>query len=158
MGPEAAGLSIALTRTSAIAHSVGMRILMLHTIASLAVAMPAAAHAQKPSKGWKEIGKTSAGNIVSFNPASVKKSKGITSATLQVTFTTPTTVGNDKWYLSRHEAMFDCAKHTIASKLNVYYGDPKATKVVKRDVIKIPGFGPAIGGSMAQVAMDYFCK
>jgi hypothetical protein len=88
----------------------------------------------------------------------VKTVKGVTSVTLQVKFTEPTTVGKNKWYSSRHEAMFDCAQHKVASKMNTYYGDPAGTKVVQRDVIKIPGFGPAIGGSMAQVAMDFMCK
>jgi azurin len=111
------------------------------------------------SKRWKEIGRTSSGNVVSYDTRSVKTAKGITSVTLQVKFTTPAEVSPGvKWYLSRHEAMFDCAKHRVASKLNTYYGDPAGTKVVKRDVVKIPGFGPAIGGSMAQVAMDFFCK
>lgn len=137
-----------------------MRMRLLNRVAKITAAtsllalLPAVAHAQR----WKEIGKTSSGNVVSYDARSVKTAKGITSVTLRVKFTEPVPVGKDKWYLSRHEAMFDCAHHKVAAKMNTYYGNAAGTKVVKRDVNKIPGYGPAIGGSMAQVAMDYFCK
>jgi hypothetical protein len=123
---------------------------------ALAALAPRAAHAQKR---WKEIGKTSAGNSVLVDTRSVKTSMGITSAVIEVKFTTPVDAGSGvRWYLSKHDAMFDCAKRYIATKSNTYYGDPAGTKVVKRDVNKIPGFGPPIGGSMTQLAVDYFCR
>jgi|SRR4051812_14194984 hypothetical protein len=131
-----------------------LRSLMLSL--TLAALVPAAARAQAR---WKEIGRTVAGNIVFVEPRSIKTAKGITSARLQVKFTTPVDVPQKgKWYLSRHDVMFDCAKHALASKSNVYYGDAAGTKVVQRDVNKLPGFGPAITGSMGQIALDYFCK
>lgn len=130
-----------------------MKIATLLTLICAAALLPAAAQARR----WKDIGRTSSGNIVAYDPRSVKTTNGITSVTLQVKFAEPVTVGNDKWYLSRHEAMFDCAHHKVAAKTNIYYGNPAATKIVRRDVNKIPGFGPAITGTMAQVAMDHLC-
>jgi len=118
-----------------------------------AAALPAAARAQ-----WKEIGKTSAGNSVFVDAKSVKTKDGITSARLQVKFAKPVDTPQGQWKLSRHDAMFNCAKKTVAAKSSTYYSDAAATKVVKRDVISIPGYGPAIGGSMTQVALDYVCK
>ncbi|HEX4354518.1 MAG TPA: surface-adhesin E family protein, partial [Polyangiales bacterium] len=103
-------------------------------------------------------GKTAAGNLVYVDPRSVKTKDGITSARIQVKFVTPVQTPQGVWKLSRHDAMFDCAKKTVAAKASTYYSDAAATKVVKRDVIAKPGFGPAIGGSMTQVALDYICK
>jgi hypothetical protein len=108
---------------------------------------------------WKEIGKTSVGNVVYVDPASVKKNNGIITARIRVKFTTPVTVQNGKqWVVSHHIAMFDCAKSRVAAKESIYYSDVAATKVVERTTIAQPGYGPAIGGSMTQVALDYFCK
>ena len=133
-----------------------MRTTTLGSYLALVCLAPTAAHAQKR---WKEIGKTSAGNSVLVDTHSVKTSKGITSARIEVKFTQPVDAGNGaRWYSSKHEIMVDCAKHSLASKSNVYYGDPAGAREVKRDVIKIPGFGPTIGGSMGQVALDYLCK
>lgn len=123
------------------------------TTAALAVLLPATARAQ-----WKEIGKTSAGNPISVDARSIKTKDGITSARVQVKFATPVETPQGTWRLSRHDAMFNCAKKTVAAKSSTYYSDVAATKVVKRDVIKIPGYGPAIGGSMTQIALDYVCK
>jgi hypothetical protein len=129
-----------------------MRFSMLTTFAIVAL-FPAAARAQ-----WKEIGKTSAGNPISIDTKSIKTKDGVTSARVQVKFATPVQTPQGVWRLSRHDAMFNCAKKTVAAKSSTYYSDLAATKVVKRDVIKIPGYGPAIGGSMTQVALDYVCK
>jgi hypothetical protein len=54
-------------------------------------------------------------------------------------------------------ATFDCAAKKLAAKENVYYGDAKETKVVDRKINQIPGFGPALGGSMGALALDYVC-
>lgn len=124
------------------------------TAAALLViaALPSVVHAQ-----WKEVGKTAAGNPISIDTRSVKAKDGITSARVQVKFVTPVQTPQGVWRLSRHEAMFNCAKKTVAAKSSTYYSDLAATKVVKKDVISIPGYGPAIGGSMTQVALDYVC-
>jgi hypothetical protein len=123
------------------------------TALALAISLPSVARAQ-----WKEIGKTSAGNPISVDARSIKTKDGITSARIQVRFVTPVETPQGTWRLSRHDAMFNCAKKTVAAKSSTYYSDLAATKVVKRDVIKIPGYGPAIGGSMTQIALDYVCK
>jgi hypothetical protein len=53
--------------------------------------------------------------------------------------------------------MFDCAKSSVAAKETIYFGDESGTKVVERKTNAKPGFGPALGGSMAKVALDYLC-
>lgn len=107
---------------------------------------------------WKEIGKTSAGNPVYVDPRSVKKVNGITTAKIRVKFVQPVPAAKGMWYASQHIAMFDCAKSTLAAKESIYYGDKAETKVTERSAPVKPGFGPAIGGSMTQVALDYICK
>ena len=133
------------------------RRLLLANIFFLAIAFAPPATAQ-PAGRWKEIGKTSAGNLVYVDPKTVKTVNGITTARIRVKFIKPVPVNGGAWYESHHSAMFDCAKRTVGSKENIYYGDAAATKVLKRDVIAQPGFGPALGGSMAQVALDHLCK
>ena len=117
---------------------------------------PTAVAAQ--SSRWKEIGKTSAGNFVYIDPKSVKKVNGIVSARLRVKFVKPVVDGKNTWAVSHHSAMFDCAKKAVAAKESIYYSDEAATKEVRRQTIAQPGYGPALGGSMAQVALDYVCK
>jgi hypothetical protein len=107
---------------------------------------------------WKEIGKTAAGNSIYVDPRSVKTVNGIVTARVRVKFTTPVKAPEGLWKTSQHVAMFDCAKKSVAAKESVYYSDEAGTKIVQRKVIAQPGFGPAIGGSMTQVALDYVCK
>jgi len=124
------------------------------TIAPLAPFSPLAAQAR-----WKEIGKTSTGNTVYVDPGSVKRDTGIITARIRVRFLSPVILANgDQLALSHDVAMFDCAKSRVAKKESIYYSDVAATKVVQHTTIAQPGFGPALGGSMAQVALDYFCK
>ena len=129
-----------------------MRSYLVATLA-LSALLPASAHAQ-----WKEIGKTASDNPVYIYPSSMKTKDGITTARVQVKFVKPVDAGNGKtWRLSRHVAMFDCAKKTVAAKSTTYYSDAAGTKVVETKTIAMPGFGPAIGGSMTQIALDYVC-
>ena len=114
--------------------------------------------AQTSSSRWKEIGKTSAGNSVYVDPRTVKNVNGIITARIRVKFVKPVETPQGAWVQSHHTAMFDCAKKTVGAKESIYYADAAATKVVQKSVIAQPGFGPAIGGSMTQVALDYFCK
>jgi hypothetical protein len=106
---------------------------------------------------WKEIGKTSSGNSVYVDPRTVKTVNGIVNARVRVKFTPPVATPQGAWVTSKHLAMFDCAKSTVAAKETIYYGDETGTKVVERKTIAQPGFGPALGGSMAKVALDYLC-
>jgi hypothetical protein len=128
-----------------------MRLIIVASFA-LTAALPTAARAQ-----WKEVGKTAAGNPISVDLKTIKTKDSVTSARVQVKFATPVQTPQGVWRLSRHDAMFNCARKTVAAKSSTYYSDLAATKVVKKDVIAIPGFGPAIGGSMTQVALDYVC-
>ncbi|HEX3867783.1 MAG TPA: surface-adhesin E family protein [Gemmatimonadaceae bacterium] len=106
---------------------------------------------------WKEVGKTSAGNSVFVDPSSVKIVNGIVTARVRVKFATPVAAGKDLWYASHHIAMFDCAKSAVAAKQTIYYGNAAETKIVEKKTIAMPGYGPAIGGSMTKVALDYLC-
>lgn len=124
----------------------------LSTILVLVPAFAAAAQGR-----WKEIGKTSAGNSVYVDPRSVKKVNGIITARVRVKFEPPVKTPQGLWATSQTLAMFDCAKSSIAAKETVYYADETTGKVVERKVNAQPGFGPALGGSMGKLALDYLC-
>ena len=111
-------------------------------------------HAQK----WADIGKTASGNMVSVDPRSIKRDKGLVHATVRVVFTTPVKAAKGTWASSKTIATFDCAARKLAAKENVYYSDAKSTVVVERNVNKLPGYGPALGGSLGQIALDYLCN
>jgi len=119
------------------------------------VLVSALAHMQKK---WTPIGATSSGNQVYVDAKSVKRTGSLVAATVRVVFTTPVKTPSDTWMSSRTSATFDCAAKKLAAKENVYYGDAKETKVVDRKVNKMPGYGPALGGSMGALALDYLCK
>ncbi|PYP81479.1 MAG: hypothetical protein DMD35_01855 [Gemmatimonadetes bacterium] len=119
------------------------------------VLVSALAHMQKK---WTPIGATSSGNQVYVDAKSVKRTGSLVAATVRVVFTTPVKTPSGTWMSSRTSATFDCAAKKLAAKENVYYGDAKETKVVDRKVNKMPGYGPALGGSMGALALDYLCK
>ena len=119
------------------------------------VALPSIAHAQKK---WTPIGATSSGNQVFVDAKSIKRTGALVAATVRVVFTTPVKTPSGTWMSSRTTATFDCAAKKLAAKENVYYGDAKETKVVDRKVNKMPGYGPALGGLMGALALDYVCK
>ncbi len=134
-----------------------MRIPFILSTAVLALSLAPVAHAGAQGR-WKEAGKTSAGSTVYVDPATVKKVNGITTARVRVKFVSPVGPPNASWIASHHVLMFDCAKSTVAAKESVYYSDAAATKVVNKSAPAKPGFGPALGGSMTKVALDYVCK
>jgi hypothetical protein len=117
--------------------------------------VPSLAHAQKK---WTPIGATASGNRVFVDPKSVRRTGSLVAATVRVVFTTPVKTPTGTWMSSRTSATFDCASKKLAAKENIYYGDAKETKVVDRTVNKLPGYGPALGGSMGALALDYVCK
>ena len=134
----------------------------LHTFIAAATVIasrgaPSPAHALHQSR-WQEIGKTSTGNVVYVDPKSIKTVNGIVHARIRVRFVTPVDAPEGKWMLSQHSPMFDCAKSLFANKESTYYSDAAGTKAIKHTVNAKPGFGPAIGGSMTQIALDYVCK
>jgi hypothetical protein len=130
-----------------------MRSIFSAPILLAVLALPAAAQSR-----WKEVGKTSTGNSVYVDRRSVKTAKGIITAKVRVKFTEPVKTDNGYWRSSQVTAMFDCAKSAVAAKEASYYSDDAGTKVVEHSVNPKPGFGPAIGGSMTKVMLDYVCK
>jgi hypothetical protein len=128
----------------------------LFTAALLAAALaPSRAHAQKK---WTQIGTTSSGNPVYVDPKSVKKTGDLVGAIVKVVFVKPVATPKGEWMSARTTATFDCAKKSLAAKEQTYYGDKAETKIVERKVNKMPGYGPALGGSLGAIALDYLCK
>ncbi|MFL5605566.1 MAG: surface-adhesin E family protein [Gemmatimonadaceae bacterium] len=117
-------------------------------------AFPTIAHAQR---SWQDIGTTSVGNHVYVDPRSIRREGPLVKATVRVVFTEPVKARNGTWASSRTLATFDCAKKTLAAKENVFYSDANSTQVTERTVIKKPGYGPALGGSLGAVALTYLC-
>ena len=118
------------------------------------LALPSMAFAQKK---WTPIGATASGNQVFVDAKTIKRTGSLVAATVRVVFTTPVQTPKGAWMSSRTSATFDCAKKSLAAKENIYYGDAKETKVVDRKVNAIPGYGPALGGSLGDVALRYLC-
>lgn len=127
----------------------------MRTLVLALVLVPSLARAQKK---WTPIGSTAAGNPVFVDAKSVKRTGSLVAATVRVVFTTPVKTNSGTWMSSRTIATFDCAAKKLAAKESIYYGDAKETKVVDRKVNKIPGYGPALGGSMGALALDYVCR
>lgn len=127
----------------------------MRTLVVALLLVPSTVAAQKK---WTQIGTTASGNPVFVDARSVKRTGSLVAATVRVVFSTPVQTAKGAWMSSRTTATFDCAKKSLAAKENVYYGDSKETKVVDRKVNTIPGYGPALGGSMGALALDYLCK
>jgi hypothetical protein len=126
-------------------------------IAAVLSILPASPNAVQAK--WQEIGKTSVGNPVYVDPKSVKKgADGIVTATVRVMFVKPTPTPKGPITASRTVAMFDCARRVVAVKENTYYHDEKANRVYQHSAPKTPGYGPAIKGTLPDVAMAYLCK
>lgn len=123
-------------------------------IAAVLLALPALAFAQGK---WKDIGTTSSGNHVSVDTRSIKHTGGLVSATVRVVFTPPVQTPQGTWGSTQTKATFDCAKKSLAARENVTYAGANGGKVVQRTVNKLPGYGPALKGSMGYVALEYLC-
>lgn len=109
---------------------------------------------------WKEIGTTGTGNPVYADSRSIRTAPdGIISATVRVVYAKPVTIpGKGELTSSRASAMFNCAANTFAVKRNTLFFDEKSNRIYQDKVNKIPGYGPTIGGSFADVALKYFCS
>lgn len=105
----------------------------------------------------QDIGKTSVGTPVYLEPRSVTRANGIITAAVRVALSPPIKNGATLLKSSRTIAMYDCAKQTVATKETWYYTDAAYKTVGMHRAAKIPGFGPAFGGSLADVAMKYLC-
>jgi hypothetical protein len=108
-------------------------------------------------RGWVAIGKTSAGNSVFVDSRSVKRTGELVAANVRVVFTEPVKGAKGTFASYRTSATFNCTKKSLAAKENVYYADAKSTRVIDRSVNKLPGYGPALGGSLGAVALEYLC-
>lgn len=106
---------------------------------------------------WQKIGKTRTGNPVYVDSKSVRSADGIVSATIRVTFAKPVTVPTGELTASRASAVFDCSKRSVAAKENTLFFDERSNSIYERKVNAKPGFGPAIAGTFADVALKYFC-
>jgi hypothetical protein len=111
----------------------------------------------QPRGAWKSIGTTSAGNAVFVDSRTVKRTGNLVAANVRVVFNEPVKGAKGTFSSYRTSATFDCAKKSLAAKENVYFADSRSTKVIDRSVNKMPGFGPAIGGSLGDVALKYLC-
>jgi len=132
---------------------------MTHALFVALLSLPSPALPNVAQWKWQEIGKTSIGNPVYVDPKSVKKgADGIVTATVRVTFVKPVTTPKGPVTASRTVAMFDCAKKTVAVKENTYYHDEKSDIIYQHTAAKTPGYGPAIKGTLPDVAMAYVCK
>lgn len=132
---------------------VARRIVLL-SVVSLLAALPSTARAQR---GWKAIGSTAAGNAVFVETRSIKRTGDLVAANVRVVFTTPVKGAKGTFASYRTSATFNCARKSLAAKENVYFADAKGTRVIDRTVNKLPGFGPALGGSLGAVALTHLC-
>ncbi len=133
---------------------------MRHLLIGLAMVCGAASAAAASTQGkgkWKAIGTTSSGNAVFVEARSVKRQGSLVTANVRVVFNTPVKAPKGMWASSRTAATFDCARKSLAASENVFYADAAGTKVTERTVNKIPGYGPALGGSLGDVAMKFLC-
>ena len=132
---------------------------MTHAVLALLLSLASPALPNVAQAKWQEIGTTSVGNPVYVDPRSVKKgADGIVTATVRVTFVKPVTTPKGPITASRTVAMFDCGKKVVAVKENTYYHDEKSNTVYQHTAAKTPGYGPAIKGTLPDVAMAYLCK
>lgn len=120
---------------------------------ALLVLVPAVAEAQR----WKEIGKTSTGNPVFVDPASISKKDSIITATLRVVYLKPTETPKGPITGSRATAMFNCARKTVAVKETIIWHDEKKGTIYEKRNPKIPGFGPVFTSNFSGVALTYLC-
>ena len=132
---------------------------MIHAVVVALTSLASPALPNVVQAKWQEIGKTSVGNPVYVDPRSVKKgADGIVTATVRVTFVKPANTPKGPITASRTVAMFDCGKKVVAVKENTYYHDEKSNNVYQHTAAKTPGYGPAIKGTLPDVAMAYLCK
>ena len=133
--------------------------MLLRILLALAASAPfTAAHPALQSHAtWKSIGATSAGNAVFVDTRTVKRTGNLVAANVRVVFKEPVKGAKGTFSSYRTSATFDCAKKSLAAKENVYFADARGTKVIDRSVNKMPGFGPALGGSLGDVALRYLC-
>lgn len=114
------------------------------------------AHGQSGS-ALREIGKTSVGTPVFLETKSVSRAGDVVTATVRVKLQPPIRNGAQELRSSRTIGMYDCVKQTVATKESWYFTDDAGRKEGMHRVVKLPGFGPAIKGSLADVVLKHLC-
>jgi hypothetical protein len=127
------------------------------TVACVALAASSVGARTLPAQALTKIGATSAGTPVMLEAKSVKRDKGIITATFRVGLEPPIKTAKGPMVSLRSIMMLDCAKQTAATKERWFSYDAKGTKIARHDVPGIPGFGPAIKGSLPDAALQHFC-
>ena len=128
-------------------------------LATLLLPAALAAQSRRPAAPrWAEIGKTNQGNAIFVDPRSVKRERGIVTASLRTVYAPPVRSPRGDITSVRTVAMFDCAKRTFAVKENTMYHDEKKGTVFERRAPKVPGYGSPIKGTATEVAMNHLCK
>jgi len=115
--------------------------------------LPSASRAQR----WKEIGKTSTGNLVYVDPASVVKRDSIITATVRVVYAKPTETPKGPINGSRATAMFNCVRKTVAVKETIIWHDEKKGTIYEKRTPAQPGYGPVFNSNFSGVALKYLC-
>lgn len=113
--------------------------------------------ASADAQSLTKMGATTAGTPVMLETKSVSKANGITTATLRVGLQPPIKTTNGNMVAMRTIMMFDCAKQTTAMKERWFYFDEKFMKQARHDKPGIPGYGPPIKGSVADVGLAHLC-
>lgn len=114
------------------------------------------AHGQSAS-ALKEIGKTSVGTPVFLETKSVSRAGDVVTATVRVKLQPPIKNGAQELRSSRAIGMYDCVKQTVATKESWYFTDDAGSKEGMHRTVKVPGFGPALKGSLADVVLKHLC-
>lgn len=119
---------------------------------------PASAHAQD-GPGRRLIGTTSVGTPtpVYVETRSTSRSGDIVTAAIRVALVPPLKHPKGELRTSRTLGLYDCAKRTVATKESWYYLDSAGKQEGMHREVKIPGFGPAGKGSVADVALTWVC-
>jgi len=125
----------------------------LRVLVLLVAVLPAAAQAQR----WKEIGKTSTGNAVFVDPASVVKRDSIITATVRVVYAKPVETPKGAINGSRAIAMFDCARKMVAVKESWIYHDIAKGTIYEHRKPRIPGYSTVFQSNFSGAALTYLC-
>ena len=126
---------------------------MRYTTLAIALAIPAALHAQ----ALQDIGTISGGNPAMLETRTVKKSGDEITATVRVKFLKPAKAPGGEWFGSRTVVAVRCAAGTVAVKENRYYGDANFKKVANEKIVKIPGYAAPVPGSVPALALKALC-
>ena len=133
-------------RSSLVPRALGASVLSMLCVAQML-----------PAQALTTIGVTSAGTPVFLEPRSVSKAGSIVTATFRVALSPTIKTSGREMVSMRSTSMVDCAAQTSATKERWFYYDAKYKAEARHDVPGKPGYGPAIKGSLADVALKHFC-